>query len=102
LTWAIPEPGHRGGWLAAAKFEGASAGVLKFAADGTITRMSAAVKPTPRDDWRRRIGASVIRSTRDGRLFFLEHEAIAILSADGATVTRVVGFRFPAEQRLRS
>jgi hypothetical protein len=102
LTWAIPEPGNHGGWLAAAKFEGAAAGVLRFAADGTITRVPAAAKPTSRDDWRRRIGASVIRSARDGRLVFLEHEAIAILSADGATVTRVVGFRFPAEQRLRS
>ena len=101
LKWALPEPGGRGGWLGAAGFEGTAAGLLKFAADGTIARVPTAANPTLRDE-RRGTGAAVIRSTRDGRLFFLEQDALAILSADGATVSRVVGFRFPAEQRPRS
>ena len=98
LTWAIAEPGTGGGWLAASMFEGAAGGVLKFGADGTVVRVPATARPAPRQDWRHRLGADVVRSVRDGRLFYLEAEAdaISILSADGVTVTRVVGFRFPA------
>jgi len=75
--------------------------VLRFGPNGEITRAPAAARPVLRGDWQRRLGSDVVRSARDGRLFFLEHQAIAILSADGVTVTRVVGFRFPNEQRLR-
>ncbi len=102
LTWVVPEPGTGGGWIGAATFEGAPADVLRFARDGAIARLPASARPVPRGDWQRRIAADVVRSARDGRLFFLAHEAIAILSADGASVTRVVGFRFPDERRLGS
>jgi len=43
-----------------------------------------------------------LRSARDGRLIFFAGEAVTMLSADGTTVQRVVGFRFPAARRLRS
>jgi hypothetical protein len=108
LTWVVPEPGTGGGWISAGTFEGAAAGVLRFGPDGAISRLAAA-SPTAAGDWppwlapdvRRRLGADAVRS-RDGRLFILEPGgAIVILSADGATATRVVGFRLPAEQRLR-
>jgi len=102
LTWAVAEPGGGGGIVAASTFEGAEAGLLRVGPDGAITHVPATARPQPRTDWQRRVGASVIRAARDGRLLFLENEAIAILSADGSTVTRVVGFRLPTEQRLRS
>ena len=101
LTWAVPDPVTGGGWVGASSFEGAPASMLRFERDGAVTRVPATAHPLPRGDWRRRIGPDVVRS-RDGRLYFLEHEAIVILTADGATVTRVVGFRFPSGQRLRS
>jgi hypothetical protein len=75
--------------------------VLRFGPDGTVTRTTETVRPVQDGDWRRGIGRSAFRSTRDGRLLFREREAIAILSADGATLTRVLGFRFPTAQRLR-
>jgi hypothetical protein len=102
LTWAVADPATGGGWVGASTFEGAPAAVLRFQRDGAIARVPTTARPLPRGDWRRRVGPDVVRSARDGRLFFLEQEAIAILSADGATVTRVVGFRFPSGQRLRS
>lgn len=102
LTWAVPDPARGGGWVGAAMFEGAAASVLRFERDGTIARLPASARPAPRGDGQRRVAGDVVRSARDGRLFFREPEAIAILSADGATVTRVVGFRFPGGPRLRS
>jgi hypothetical protein len=48
------------------------------------------------------VGADVARSAHDGRLFFLAPEAIAVMSPDGVSVTRVTGFRFSTERRLRS
>jgi hypothetical protein len=102
LTWVVPEPGTGRGWVGASSFEGASAGVLRFGPGGEIARVPAGATPTPRGDWRRRLGPDVLRSARDGRLFFLEPQAIAILGADGATVTRVLGFRLPGAPRLRS
>lgn len=102
LAWAVPEPGTGGGWVGASMFEGATAGVLRFGAGGAITRVAATAKPAPPGGWRRRIGPAAIRSARDGRLVLLEPEAIAILSADGATIRRVPGFRFKSEPRLRS
>jgi hypothetical protein len=101
LTWAVLEPGGGGGWVGASTYEGAPAGVLRFGPDGTVTRTTETVRPVQDGDWRRGIGRSAFRSTRDGRLLFREREAIAILSADGATLTRVLGFRFPTAQRLR-
>jgi hypothetical protein len=100
LTWVVAEPGAGGGWVGASRFDGAAAGLLRFGLDGAMARVGAAAQPAPRARLRR-IGADGIRSA-DGRLFFFERQAIAILSPDGATVTRVVGFRFPAAQRLRS
>ena len=102
LTWAVPDSTHGGGWLGAAMFEGAPASVLRFERDGAIARLPATARPAPRGDWERRVAGDVVRSARDGRLFFREQEAIAILSADGAVVTRIVGFRFPGGPRLRS
>jgi hypothetical protein len=102
LTWVVPDPVTGGGWVGASTFEAAPAAVLRFERDGAIARAPASARPPSRSDWRRRIGADVVRSARDGRLFFLEDDSIAILGADGMTVTRVVGFRFPSEQRLRS
>jgi hypothetical protein len=102
LTWAVADPAAGGGWIGASMFEGAPAAVLRFARDGAIARVPTPARPLPRGDWRRRVGPDVVRSARDGRLYFLEQETIAILSVDGATVTRVVGFRFPSGQRLRS
>jgi hypothetical protein len=103
LTWAVPDPATGGGWVGAAMFDGTPAGVLRFERDGAISRVAASVRPLPRgNDWQRRLGRDVVRSDRDGRLFFLEHEAVTILGADGAAVTRVIGFRFPSGQRLRS
>ena len=102
LTWVVPDPVGGGGWVGAAMFEGAPANVLRFDRDGAIARLPASARPAPRGDWERRIAGDVVRSARDGRLFFREHEAIAILSADGAAVTRVIGFRFPGGPRLRS
>jgi hypothetical protein len=101
LTWAIAESGG-GGIVAASTFEGAQAGLLKVSADGAISPLPATARPQPRNDWQRHVGSGVVRSVRDGRLLFIENEAIAILSADGTTLTRVVGFRLPTEQRLRS
>jgi hypothetical protein len=102
LTWALPDPARGGGWVGATMFEGAAASVLRFDRDGTIARLSAGARPAPRGEWQRRVAGDAVRSARDGRLFFREQEAIAILSADGATVTRVLGFRFPGGPRLRS
>lgn len=102
LTWAVPDTAGGGGWLGAAMFEGAPAGILRFDRAGAITRLPATARPAARGDWERRIAGDVVRSARDGRLFFREHEAIAILSADGAAITRVIGFRFPGGPRLRS
>jgi hypothetical protein len=102
LTWTVPDPATDGGWVGAAMFEGMPAGVLRFERDGAISRVAASARPAPRGDWQRRLGHDVVRSDRDGRLFFLEHEAVSILGADGASVTRVIGFRFPSGQRLRS
>ena len=102
LTWSVPDPPTGGGFIGALTFDGAPAGVLRFDRDGAITRLPATGRPTPRLDWRRHVGADVLRSARDGRLIFFAGEAITMLSADGTTVQRVVGFRFPAAQRLRS
>ena len=102
LTWAVADPVRGGGWIGASTFEGAAAGVLRFERDGVVTRLPAMVKTAPRADWPRRVSSDVVRSARDGRLVFLAPEAIAIMSADGASVTRVTGFRFPTERRLRS
>jgi hypothetical protein len=101
LTWAAPDPVTGGGWLAASTFEGAPAPLVRFSREGAITRVPTAARPLARGDWRRHVGGDVVRA-RDGRLFFLEHEAIVILTPDGASATRVVGFRFPSGQRLRS
>lgn len=102
LTWAVGDPTTGGGWIGAPVFEGAAAGLLRFERDGAIVRLPASVGAAPRADWQRRLGTDVVRSARDGRLFFVAPDAITILSADGTTVTRVTGFRFPAERRLRS
>ena len=102
LTWAVPDSATGGGWVGASTFEGTAAGVLRFERHGAISRLPASERPAAGGDWRRRVGSDVVRSTRDGRLFFRASEAIAILSADGATVARVTGFRYPAERRLRS
>jgi hypothetical protein len=102
LTWAVPDPASGGGWIGATMFEGAPASVLRFGRDGAITRLSASARPAPRGDWDRRVGRDVVRSTRDGGLVFRELEAVAILSADGTTVTRVLGYRFEGGPRLRS
>jgi hypothetical protein len=102
LTWVVPDPRTGGGWVGAAMFEGTPGGVLRFERDGAVSRLPASARPAPRGDWQRRLAADVVRSDRDGRLFFLEAEAITILSADGTTVSRVVGFRFPSGRPLRS
>jgi hypothetical protein len=102
LAWAVPDSANGGGWVGASMFEGAAGGVLRFERNGAIARLPATERPATLGDWQRRVGLDVVRSTRDGRLFFRASEAIAILGADGATVTRVTGFRFPAERRLRS
>jgi hypothetical protein len=102
LTWAVADPTTGGGWIGAPVFEGAAAGLLRFERDGAIVRLPPSVRAAPRADWERRLGADVVRSARDGRLFFVAPDAITILGADGTTVTRVTGFRFPAERRLRS
>jgi hypothetical protein len=101
LAWAVADP-TGGGWVGASTFEGAAGGVLRFQRDGTVTRLPATVGTAPRPDWPRRVGADVARSAHDGRLFFLAPEAIAVMSPDGVSVTRVTGFRFSTERRLRS
>jgi hypothetical protein len=102
LTWALPDGTTGGGWVGAAMFEGTKAGVLRFARDGAIARLPATARPAPRGDWERRFAGEVVRSARDGRLFFREHDAIAILGADGASLIRVIGFRLEGGPRLRS
>jgi hypothetical protein len=101
LAWAVFEPAGGGGWVGAATFEGTPAGVLRFERGGAVTRVAASARPVRGSEWRRGIGRDAVRSTRDGRLFFRERDAIVILSPDGAAATRVLGFRFPTEQRLR-
>ena len=95
LTWVMPEPGTESGWIGASTVEGADGGILRFGPDGVISRLSPDARPMPRTDWERRRIAPDVTRTRAGRLLFLEHQAIAILSADGRTLTRVEGFRVP-------
>lgn len=102
LAWILPEPGTESGWVGAAGFDGTGGGVFRFASDGAISRASASgARPQWRDDWRRRrFGADTIRSAQ-GRLYVLENQSIALLDTTGATLTRIDGFRFASEQRLR-
>ena len=101
LAWAIPEPGTGAGWVGATTFAGAVGGVLKFGADGAVTRVGASLRPQPQQEWQHRAAPDALR-TADGRIFVLEPQGIAILGADGATATRLIGFRFPGGARLRS
>lgn len=103
LAWVVPEPGTGGGWVGASRYDGRPGGVLRFGADGSISPVAPGASPEIRSAWRRRrLGTDAVRSVRNGRLYFLEKDAIAILGVDDATVTRVVGFRFPGTPRLRS
>jgi hypothetical protein len=101
LMWIVPEPGTGGGWLGASKFEGRNAGLLRFSADGSISRDGLATLEI-RPEWgRERIGVAALRS-RDGRLYAPEPHAIAIVAPDGALLKRLDGYRFASEQRLRA
>jgi hypothetical protein len=104
LAWDVPEPGTGGGWVGAARFEGLSGGVFRFAPDGAVSSVKVGVGPrAPTAPWlSRRLAVSAVREPREGRLYVREADAIVILGADGALLRRVDGFRYPREQRVRS
>jgi hypothetical protein len=75
----------------------------RFAADGAISRVLAAVIAMPPPPATRGRLASV--AARDGaqrRLYVREAQPIVILDTAGTLLEGVDGFRLPTEQRIRS